>query len=297
MFPPKSCVFSRVPQIDDLALAADGFLPGTGPESTTLPSRIRYGTPLGQGALSSCSRSPRRAGRQHLDHLIEVPVRRGLRQPEAAAKPRDIALIPEPRQGEQCLPVASLGLRVPPASRPGGGGRPAARRRTRSDPWARRAWHDGRDHAEPSPKVAGVLQRDFFCRGSSASLTGDLRLCPRVCPQTIPLRHVCRTRPCWENLSAIPGMLYVLYPALGHGHGLRMGATYLYYLSRITMDYLWLDASSPCPNGKLPQDFFGFSSLRYCSLLIRLATSARLVAAVLSEASSARRYVFVHVHG
>jgi hypothetical protein len=71
-------------------------------------------------------------------------------------------------------------------------------------------------------------------------------------------------RNCWTATvgvhSAIPGMLYVP-STLDHCHGLRTEATYL-HLSRVAMDYFWLDAGSPCPNGELPQDFFGFSSLR-----------------------------------
>jgi hypothetical protein len=75
---------SGVPQIDDHALAADGFLPAPiGVRYLAVQDQVRH--PFGQGALQLLQ--SRRAGRQNLDDLVQVPVCRGLRQPEAAANP------------------------------------------------------------------------------------------------------------------------------------------------------------------------------------------------------------------
>ena len=49
----------------------------------------------------------RRPGRQDVDPLVQVPVRRGLPQPEPGAQPPDISLVPEPGQHEQRLLIAA----------------------------------------------------------------------------------------------------------------------------------------------------------------------------------------------
>ena len=54
---------------------------------------------------------------------------------------------------------------------------------------------------EPLPGSGCSLARLLL--PGAPRLPGDLRVCPRVCLD-VQLRHVCRTRPCWENLSGRP---------------------------------------------------------------------------------------------
>src|SRR5512142_2540854 len=112
MFPPKSRVLPAYHKSMTVPLRLTVFARHRS-VSTTLPSRIRSGTPSAR-ARSSCSCSPGARAASTSINLVQVPVRGGLRQPEATAEPRDIALIPEPRQGEQRLPVAAQ----PPGSLP-----------------------------------------------------------------------------------------------------------------------------------------------------------------------------------
>src|SRR5512135_3711025 len=58
------------------------------------------------------------------------------------------------------------------------------------------------DHAEPLPG-SGCSSARLLLPGAPR-LPGDLRLCPRVCLDVL-LRHVCQTRPCWENLNRVRG--------------------------------------------------------------------------------------------
>ena len=122
---------SRVPQIDRPALAAEGFLPA--PVSIDdLAVQDPARSLLGQGALQRLLQA-RRASREHFDHLIQVPVRRRLCQPETPAKPRDIAFVPGPGQREQRLPAClqQPSLRVPfraPISRRRAASRPETNR-------------------------------------------------------------------------------------------------------------------------------------------------------------------------
>jgi hypothetical protein len=66
-----------ISQIDALTFVSNRF-PRRRSMPTTLPSRIRYATPSASAPSSACRRF-QRAGREHLDDLAHVPVRRRLR--------------------------------------------------------------------------------------------------------------------------------------------------------------------------------------------------------------------------
>ena len=81
------------------------FSPGTGRRPRSC--RPGSGTARPRPAPAPAAPAAPDAGRQHLDHLIEITVRGGLRQPEAAAQPRDVAFVPEPGQGEDRLLITA----------------------------------------------------------------------------------------------------------------------------------------------------------------------------------------------
>src|ERR1035437_9024299 len=100
----------------------------------------------------------------------------GCKSQPSTAKPRDIALVPEPRQPENRLPVTAQ----PAGSLPGPdlaavrGQQPGHEQ----DPFPGDVEHDTiGDHAEPLP-VYGDLQRDLFYRGSAsiAGISGYVRV-------------------------------------------------------------------------------------------------------------------------
>ena len=186
----------RIPQIDDLALAAGGFLPApVRVHDLAVQDQVRH--PRGQGVLQLLLQ-PRRAGREHVDGLVQVAVSGGLRQPEAAAEPRDVPFVPEPGQGEQRLPVAAQPAgSLPRADLAAVTGQQAG---NEPDQVPGHVEHDTiGDHAEPLPGSGCSLARLLL--PGAPRLPGDLRVCPHVCLD-VQLRHVCRTRPCWENLIA-----------------------------------------------------------------------------------------------
>src|SRR5487761_710714 len=158
----------RVPQIDHLALAAEGFLAApVGVHYLAVQDHVRRA--LGQRPLE-CLGQSRRPGREHLDDLVQVPVGRGLRQPEPGAQPRDVPLVPEPGQAEQRLPVtAQLAGALPGADLAAAGGQQPGHEQ---DQLSRDIEHDTiGDHAEPLP-VSDDLQRDLFYR--------ELRVFPAI---------------------------------------------------------------------------------------------------------------------
>ena len=76
--------FPRVPQVDDLALSAEGFLPApVSGHDLAVQDHVRRAP--GQGALQ-CLPQSRCLRRQYGGDFVEVPVRRGLRQPEAGRR-------------------------------------------------------------------------------------------------------------------------------------------------------------------------------------------------------------------
>jgi len=127
----------RVPHVDRLPLAADGFLPApVRVHDLAVQDQVRRA--LGQGALQRLGQA-RRARRDHLDHLIEVPVppwTAAARSPGPAAGYRPC---PGTRPARTAPAGNSPACGFPSASRSGGGERPAARKRTGSGPWERRA--------------------------------------------------------------------------------------------------------------------------------------------------------------
>src|SRR6185312_3043248 len=185
----------RIPQVDGLALTAEGLLPApVRVHDLAVQDQVRRA--LSQRPLQLLLQ-PWRAGRQDLDHLIEVPVRGGLRQPEAGAQPPDIALVPEPRQREQRLliaaqPAGSLpraDLAPVPGEQPG----------NEPDQLPGHVEHDTiGDHAEPLPG-SGLFFGETSSTGGSAPPQRSPRL--SACLPGRLLRHVCPTRPCWENVN------------------------------------------------------------------------------------------------
>ena len=100
MFPPKSCVFPAYHKSMTVPLRLRVLVSRHRSVSTTLPSRGSGTAPPSARARSrSCSCRPGARAAQHLDDLVQVAVRRGLRQPEAAAEPRDIGPYPGTRPG------------------------------------------------------------------------------------------------------------------------------------------------------------------------------------------------------
>ncbi len=186
----------RIPQIDRLPLAARGSGTGRRPRSCR-PSGTECPPPAPAPAAPA---GPAR-GRQHLDHLIQVAVRGGLRQPEPAAS-RGMCPCPGTRPGEHAA-YSSPACGFPSACRSRAGAQRAGGKRTRSAPWARRACTIG-DHAEPLP-VAGCSLADSST--GAPRLPGDLRECPRVCPYvcyiTLPDSRLLGKR---HHRSAFSGM-------------------------------------------------------------------------------------------
>ena len=135
MFPPKSFFFPEYHKSISFPFRLRRFLMApVGADDLAVQDHVRGA--LGQGALERLAQSGCPSG-QDVDDLVDVPVGRRLRQPESRAEPRDAALVPEPRQAEQRLPVtaqpASLfpGSDRPAAGREQGGNEPGSGQRGR----------------------------------------------------------------------------------------------------------------------------------------------------------------------
>jgi len=88
----------RVPQVDYPALGADGLLPApVSPGDFAVQDHVRQ--PAGPGALECLAQARGTCGEHH-DHLVQVPVRGRLGQPEAPAQPGDAGLVAEPHERE-----------------------------------------------------------------------------------------------------------------------------------------------------------------------------------------------------
>ena len=134
--PAEIMSLPRVPQIDDLALAADGFLPApVRVHDLAVQDQVRH--PLGQGPLQrllQTRRGPRPPRSPHRD--TGMPWTAAARSRRQAAGYRRC---PGTRPARTALAGNSPACGFPSASRSRSGARPAAQKRTGSAPWARRA--------------------------------------------------------------------------------------------------------------------------------------------------------------
>src|SRR6266702_5115712 len=137
----------------------------------------QIGKPLLNGPVQGLAQRGRLRG-EHLDGLVLVPVRGGLRDPETLAQPGDVRAVPEPRQREDRLLPAGQGTRPVPGTelapvicqQPG----------HEHHQWQRDVKNDTiGQHAEP-PGRRGILVETSSTGGSA--FPRDLYACPRVCP-------------------------------------------------------------------------------------------------------------------